>query len=48
MELPARMDEQQAESARIELQRRLIAMHQDLDARTGFADSQPLQVNPVV
>lgn len=46
MELPARMDEQQAESARIELQRRLLAMHLDLDARTGFSDSQPLQLIP--
>jgi lysophospholipid acyltransferase (LPLAT)-like uncharacterized protein len=47
MELPARMDEQQAESARIELQRRLLAMHLDLDARTGFSDSQPLQLMPI-
>jgi lysophospholipid acyltransferase (LPLAT)-like uncharacterized protein len=46
MELPARMDEQQAESARLELQRRLLAMHLDLDARTGFTDSQPLQLIP--
>jgi hypothetical protein len=43
MELPAKMDEQQAESARMELQRRLIAMHLDLDARTGFSDAEPLQ-----
>jgi lysophospholipid acyltransferase (LPLAT)-like uncharacterized protein len=46
MELPARMDERQTESARMELQRRLIAMHVDLDARTGFSDTQPLQLNP--
>ena len=46
MELPARMDERQTESARTELQRRLIAMHVDLDARTGFSDTQPLQLNP--
>jgi hypothetical protein len=43
MELPAKMDEQQTESARMELQRRLIAMHLDLDARTGFSDAEPLQ-----
>ena len=43
MELPAKMDERQAESARMELQRRLIAMHLDLDARTGFSDAEPLQ-----
>ena len=43
MELPPRMDEQQTESVRMELQRRLIAMHLDLDGRTGFSDSEPLQ-----
>jgi hypothetical protein len=43
MELPAKMAEQQTESVRIELQRRLIAMHLDLDARTGFSDAEPLQ-----
>ena len=43
MELPARMDEQQSESARLELERRLIAMHTELDARTGFRDPEPLQ-----
>jgi lysophospholipid acyltransferase (LPLAT)-like uncharacterized protein len=44
MEIPARLDEQQAESLRLELQRRLIAMHLALDARTGFTDTQPLQI----
>jgi lysophospholipid acyltransferase (LPLAT)-like uncharacterized protein len=43
MELPAKMDERQAESARSELERRLIALHLDLDARTGFSDPEPLQ-----
>ncbi len=43
MELPAKMDEQQTEAVRIELERRLIAMHIDLDARTGFSDSEPLR-----
>lgn len=43
MQLPARMDEQQTEAARLELERRLIAMHIDLDSRTGFTDTQPLQ-----
>ena len=46
VELQARMDEQQAESARLELQQRLIAMHLELDSRTGFTDTQPLQLNP--
>jgi lysophospholipid acyltransferase (LPLAT)-like uncharacterized protein len=44
MQLPERMDERQTEAARLELQRRLIAMHIDLDTRTGFKDSQPLQL----
>jgi lysophospholipid acyltransferase (LPLAT)-like uncharacterized protein len=43
LQLPAKMDEQQTESVRLQLQRRLIAMHLDLDARTGFSDSEPLQ-----
>ncbi len=43
MELPPKMDESQAEAARLELQRRLIAMHIELDARTGFSDREPLQ-----
>jgi hypothetical protein len=46
MQIPARMDEQQTEVLRVELQRRLIAMHLDLDARTGFTDTQPLQWMP--
>jgi lysophospholipid acyltransferase (LPLAT)-like uncharacterized protein len=45
IELAARMDAHQMESARLELQRRLIAMHLDLDTRTGFTDTQPLQLN---
>jgi lysophospholipid acyltransferase (LPLAT)-like uncharacterized protein len=32
----------QLEELRLELQRRLIAMHTELDARIGFSDSQPL------
>jgi len=43
MELPAKMDERQTESARSELERRLIALHVELDARTGFSDPEPLQ-----
>lgn len=48
MQLPARMEEQEAEALRLELQRRLIAMHLELDARTGFTDTQPLQPVPAV
>lgn len=32
------------EELRLELQRRLIAMHAELDARVGFKDSQPLSL----
>jgi lysophospholipid acyltransferase (LPLAT)-like uncharacterized protein len=46
MDIPARMDEQKSEALRLELQNRLLAMHLDLDARTGFTDTQPLQVSP--
>jgi lysophospholipid acyltransferase (LPLAT)-like uncharacterized protein len=46
MELPLKMDERQTETARIELQRRLIEMHLDLDSRVGFTDSEPLQLTP--
>lgn len=46
MELAARMDDSQAEAARAALEQRLIAMHLELDARTGFRDSQPLQMTP--
>lgn len=50
MEIPTRMDALQAEELRLELQRRLIAMHLDLDSRVGFKDTQPLQIGdlPVV
>jgi lysophospholipid acyltransferase (LPLAT)-like uncharacterized protein len=47
MEIPARMDALVAEKLRLELQRRLIAMHLDLDSRIGFADTQPLQIGDV-
>ena len=43
MEMPREVDEMQAEERRLELQRRLIAMHVDLDARVGFKDAFPLQ-----
>jgi lysophospholipid acyltransferase (LPLAT)-like uncharacterized protein len=43
MTLPPRMDEREAEERRLELERRLIAMHLELDSRTGFTDTQPLQ-----
>ena len=42
VQIPQRVDEVQAEERRLELQKRLLAMHIDLDARVGFKDSQPL------
>ena len=42
VQIPQQVDEVQAEERRLELQRRLIAMHIDLDARVGFKDSQAL------
>jgi hypothetical protein len=33
---------------RTTLEERLLAMHAELDARTGFRDSQPLKVAPLV
>jgi lysophospholipid acyltransferase (LPLAT)-like uncharacterized protein len=43
MDIPRQLSEIQAEDLRLELQQRLLAMHADLDARTGFNDTQPLQ-----
>jgi lysophospholipid acyltransferase (LPLAT)-like uncharacterized protein len=43
MEVPPELDERQAEGLRLALEQRLIAMHLELDSRTGFADTQPLQ-----
>lgn len=44
MDIPPQLDADQAEALRITLQQRLIAMHLDLDSRTGYTDTQPLQV----
>jgi lysophospholipid acyltransferase (LPLAT)-like uncharacterized protein len=43
LQIPRNADELQTEEVRAELQRRLLEMHADLDARVGFKDSQPLQ-----
>jgi lysophospholipid acyltransferase (LPLAT)-like uncharacterized protein len=43
IEVPARLDSAQLESVRVALEERLLAMHAELDARTGFSDSQPLK-----
>jgi lysophospholipid acyltransferase (LPLAT)-like uncharacterized protein len=42
MSVPRDLDEHQAEALRAELERRLLVMHGDLDARVGFKDAQPL------
>ena len=42
--VPRQLDERQVEEMRAHLQERLISLHLDLDARVGFKDSQPLQV----
>jgi lysophospholipid acyltransferase (LPLAT)-like uncharacterized protein len=47
MEVPARMDAVQLETVRATLEARLLAMHAELDSRTGFSDSQPLKYVPV-
>jgi lysophospholipid acyltransferase (LPLAT)-like uncharacterized protein len=47
MDVPRQLDESQAESIRVDLQERLIAMHVELDARVGFRDDQPLKIEPV-
>ena len=44
MQIPKDADAAQSESLRAELQRRLLEMHADLDARVGFRDTQPLQL----
>ncbi len=46
LQIPPDADEPQTEGLRAELQRRLLEMHADLDARVGFKDSQPLQASP--
>jgi len=46
--VPRQLDEMQVEEMRTRLQERLISMHLDLDARVGFKDSQPLQLQQEV
>jgi lysophospholipid acyltransferase (LPLAT)-like uncharacterized protein len=52
IEVPARLDAVQLEGVRAALEERLLAMHAELDARTGFSDTQPLKlvraINPPV
>ena len=46
LQIQPEADEVRVEELRVELQRRLIDMHADLDARIGFKDSQPLWSSP--
>jgi lysophospholipid acyltransferase (LPLAT)-like uncharacterized protein len=48
IEVAARLDAAQLEAVRAALEERLLTMHAELDARTGFIDSQPLRVAPAV
>ena len=48
IEVARRLDGAQVEAVRACLEERLLAMHADLDARTGFRDSHPLRIAPVV
>lgn len=48
IDVPARLDATQLEEVRVSLETRLLAMHAELDARTGFRDTQPLQAAPTV
>jgi len=44
IEVPPGLDAAGLEAKRALLEQRLLAMHAELDARTGFKDSQPLRV----
>jgi hypothetical protein len=43
IEVPPGLDAAALEAKRALLEQRLLAMHSELDARTGFSDSQPLR-----
>jgi lysophospholipid acyltransferase (LPLAT)-like uncharacterized protein len=46
IEVAPRLDEHGLERTRVMLEERLLSMHAALDARTGFRDTQPLQLTP--
>ena len=48
IEVAPRLDAAQVEAVRACLEERLLAMHAELDARTGFRDSHSLRATPVV
>lgn len=46
IEVPPKLDDEAFEGIRAMVEKRLLEMHAELDARTGFSDSQPLQAPP--
>ena len=48
IEVAPRLDGAQLEAVRAHLEERLLALHAELDARTGFRDSHPLKAAPPV
>ncbi len=46
IEVAPRLDAAQLEALRASLEQRLLTMHAELDARTGFSDSEPLRLAP--
>ncbi|HZF15311.1 MAG TPA: DUF374 domain-containing protein [Steroidobacteraceae bacterium] len=47
IDVPAKLDALATEDIRLLLEQRMLALHAELDARTGFIDPQPLQARPV-
>jgi lysophospholipid acyltransferase (LPLAT)-like uncharacterized protein len=43
IEIAPKLDAPSTEAIRIKLEQRLLAMHTELDSRTGFTDSEPLR-----
>jgi lysophospholipid acyltransferase (LPLAT)-like uncharacterized protein len=48
MEVPERLDAGQLEAERAKLERVLLEMHEELDSRVGFLDTEPLRKEPPV
>jgi hypothetical protein len=44
--IAAKLDADRTEEIRVQLEHRLLAMHAELDARVGFADTEPLRAPP--
>lgn len=47
IDIPPKLDAAQTEAIRNSLEERLLAMHAELDSRTGFSDPQPLKIVPI-